>query len=141
MHPKQKLPIGERLANSALKQTYVKDSLCADFAAFDSIEVKDDKAIVTFKKTAGGLKIENRSELVSDSIIGFEIAGNDHVFFPANAILLPNGINGADNIEVTSSLVPNPEAVRYAFKTYSVGNVRNGCGLPLIPFRTDNWKE
>ena len=141
VHPKLKLPIGERLANSALKQTYGKDTICTDFAAFDSLEVKDDKAIVTFKKNVGGLTVESQPELNADSLIGFEIAGEDHVFYPANAVFLPFGINGADKIEVNSSLVTNPQAVRYSFKTYAVGNVRNGCGLPLIPFRTDNWEE
>jgi sialate O-acetylesterase len=141
VHPKLKLPIGERLANSALKQSYGKDTICTDFAAFDFLEVKDDKAIVTFKKIEGGLTIESQPELNADSLIGFEIAGEDHVFYPADAVFLPYGMNGTDRIEVNSSLVTKPQAVRYSFKTYAVGNVRNGCGLPLIPFRTDNWEE
>ena len=97
--------------------------------------------ILTFKNSSGGLSIGKHPELTSDSLIGFEIAGSDHIFHPAYAHLLPYGIAGRDRIEVSSPQVAKPEAVRYAFKTYAVGNIRNGCDLPLFPFRTDNWEE
>ena len=141
VHPKLKQPIGERLANTTLKQTYFKDSICADFAALDFIEIKDEKALITFKKTAGGLDIENLHGIYTDSLNGFEIAGNDHIFYPGIASFQLSELNSPDRVEVSSALVPNPLAVRYSFKSYSVGNIRNGCELPLIPFRTDNWEE
>jgi sialate O-acetylesterase len=30
-------------------------------------------------------------------------------------------------------------AVRYCFKNFQIGNVKNAANLPLFPFRTDNW--
>jgi sialate O-acetylesterase len=30
-------------------------------------------------------------------------------------------------------------AVRYCFRNFQLGNVANQAGLPLFPFRTDNW--
>ncbi len=32
-----------------------------------------------------------------------------------------------------------PVSVRYCFKDFQIGSVKNSVGLPLIPFRTDNW--
>jgi sialate O-acetylesterase len=30
-------------------------------------------------------------------------------------------------------------AVRYAFTNFPVTNLQNAAGLPMEPFRTDNW--
>jgi len=141
VHPKRKQPIGERLANMALKKTYGRDTICAEFASFLGMEITNDKAVIMVKNSAGGLTVGEHTELTSDSLIGFEIAGSNHIFHPAKATLLPYGIAGSDRIELSSPNVSKPEAVRYAFKTYAVGNVRNSCDLPLFPFRTDNWDE
>ena len=40
---------------------------------------------------------------------------------------------------VWSKQVEKPEAVRYAFSTTGVGNIISSEGLPVVPFRTDNW--
>jgi hypothetical protein len=40
---------------------------------------------------------------------------------------------------VTSKEVEKPVAVRYCWRNYQEGNVANMGGLPLFPFRTDNW--
>ena len=41
---------------------------------------------------------------------------------------------------VSSDKVPEPVAVRYAFRAYSDGvNVYNAAGLPMVPFRTDSF--
>ncbi len=141
VHPKRKQPIGERLAKLALKQTYGRENTCSEFPSYQAMEIINNKAQILLKNIAGGISFSHFPELTPDSIVGFEIAGNDHVFHPAKATLLPYGIAGQDRIELSSPNVPKPEAVRYAFKTYAVGNIRNGCDLPLIPFRTDNWEE
>ena len=43
------------------------------------------------------------------------------------------------HIVVSSPEVPAPVAVRYGYSDYLSGQVKNNAGLPLIPFRTDNW--
>jgi sialate O-acetylesterase len=35
--------------------------------------------------------------------------------------------------------VKKPVAIRYCFKNFQIGNLKNAAGLPLFPFRTDNW--
>ena len=66
---------------------------------------------------------------------GFEIAGADQKFYPAKARLVWT----ENQIEVFADEVPEPIAVRYAFKNYSEANVKTTLGQPLAPFRTDNW--
>lgn len=64
----------------------------------------------------------------------FYIAGEDRVFYPAWA-----GLQG-DKILVGSDKVPHPVAVRYCFHQYHKGgNIYNEAGIPLHPFRTDDW--
>ncbi|MEZ6092370.1 MAG: hypothetical protein R3C05_31075 [Pirellulaceae bacterium] len=67
--------------------------------------------------------------------IGFTIAGEDKKFVEANAKLV-----GKDTIEVWSDEVKDPVAVRYAWADNPIANVTARNGLPLTPFRTDDWK-
>ena len=66
---------------------------------------------------------------------GFEIAGDDKVFYPAEAEVYNNL-----QIKVKSDKVKNPVAVRYCFRDFKPGNVANLRELPMYPFRTDNWE-
>ncbi|RPH77765.1 MAG: hypothetical protein EHM77_07605 [Planctomycetaceae bacterium] len=65
---------------------------------------------------------------------GFTLAGEDRVFHPAVAKILPDG-----RIEVTSEAVPKPVAVRYAWANNPIVNLYSSDDLPLTPFRTDDW--
>jgi hypothetical protein len=61
----------------------------------------------------------------------FEIAGADHVWFPAEAHLV-NGV-----VVVSTSLVQQPTAVRYTWSSLAAAALFNSAGLPAAPFRTD----
>jgi sialate O-acetylesterase len=76
-----------------------------------------------------------------EGIEGFELAGQDRVFHPARAqhYWKPDGGYWSEAILIISPDVPQPVAVRYCFRNFMLGNVKNGAGLPLFPFRTDNW--
>lgn len=56
------------------------------------------------------------------------------MFHPAKA-----SYDNAKGIVITCPEVKAPVAVRYCFKNFQLGNVANMGGLPLMPFRTDNW--
>ena len=66
---------------------------------------------------------------------GVTIAGADRRFVPAKA-----RIDGAALV-VWSDEVPAPVAVRYAWADNPSCNVVNFAGLPVSPFRTDDWPE
>lgn len=62
------------------------------------------------------------------------VAGADKVFYPAAANIEGN------QLMVWSSKVQYPIAVRYAFGNTAIGNLFGSNHLPVIAFRTDNWK-
>ena len=92
------------------------------------MEIKDGAAILSFDHASEGF---NRMA----GMEGFEVAGSDRVFYPAEAEVYNNL-----HIKVTCDKVPVPVAVRYGFRDYKPGNVANLRELPLYPFRTDNWE-
>ena len=65
---------------------------------------------------------------------GFTIAGKDKKFVNAQA-----KITGPNTIEVWNDKIEEPAAVRYAWADNPICNVFSGAGLPLTPFRTDDW--
>ena len=66
---------------------------------------------------------------------GFEIAGEDKVFYPAAATI------DANTVIVSSTAVPNPVAVRFGWADDAgMDNLFNKEGFPAAPFRTDDWK-
>ena len=64
----------------------------------------------------------------------FYVAGADKLFVPAEAKL------EKDKIILSSKQVPNPVAVRFSFSNTAMSNVFSKEGLPLTPFRTDDWE-
>lgn len=126
IHPRKKRIAGERLALLALNNTYGVKGL-PEFAAYSSVEFRNDTAVVAFDRSKEWVYFENGS--YSDN---FEIAGADKVFHPAKAWVNRN------RVYVTSSSVKQPVAVRYAFHDWVVGDLMHD-GLPVSSFRTDEW--
>lgn len=128
IHPKDKQNVAKRLARHALAKVY-GFKIVAESPRYLSHEVQGSKIIVTVQQPGGGLDTFDVREPK-----GFAIAGSDHKFVWAEAkIVAPN------KIEVWSSSVTQPLAVRYAWADNPVCNVQNAEGLPLTPFRTDDW--
>ena len=129
IHPKNKQDVAKRLARWALARDYGMDIVYRS-PVYKSMETDGNKIILTFDHVGGGLDTFDVPEL-----IGFTIAGEDKKFVPATAKII-----GKDKIEVSSDQVESPVAVRYAWADNPVCNVQNAEGLPLTPFRTDDWK-
>ncbi|MBQ9654519.1 MAG: 9-O-acetylesterase [Prevotella sp.] len=134
IHPAQKQKVGERLALQALNKTYGMTSLICESPSFKDMQVKGDTVMIHLDNECGGI---SRFE----DIVGFEVAGSDRVFHPAKAAHFwqPGGGYWDECIVITSSEVKQPVAVRYCFRNWLLGNLGNQGGLPLFPFRTDNW--
>lgn len=128
IHPAKKQEVGDRLAYLALEKTYGINGIQGCSPAFREMRTAGNKVEVLLDNAQQGL-----SPWVG--IVGFEVAGADRVFHPAKAEIDMN----KKSIIVWSDEVASPEAVRYCFKDFCPGNVVNGRGLPLIPFRSDNW--
>jgi sialate O-acetylesterase len=93
------------------------------------MEKKDGAIDIHFKDVGGGLRTVNAGR-----VDGFAVAGNDHKWVWADA-----KITGKDQVEVHSEKVAEPVAVRYAWADNPVCNLYNTAGLPVTPFRTDDW--
>ncbi|MEC5127799.1 sialate O-acetylesterase [Verrucomicrobiales bacterium BCK34] len=128
IHPRDKKPIGERLARFARANTY-GENIVFSGPVFDSLQIDGAKAVVSFKHPGGGL-----ASLDGDPLKYFEIAGADGEFVPAVALIEGN------TLVVSSGNVAEPRAVRYAWSNNPEGaNFGNAEGLPASPFRTDSW--
>ena len=102
--------------------------------SFKDMKITDDFIDIHLNNTLGAI---NRFI----DIEGFELAGEDKVFHPAKAshFWQPGGGYWDETIRLSSPEVPHPVAIRYCFKNFQIGNLKNAAGLPLFPFRTDNW--
>lgn len=127
IHPSQKQQVGERLALQALNNTYGMKDIWCESAEFKDMKISNDTCYINLKNDYNGI---SRYE----DIHGFEVAGADKVFHKANA-----SYYWTKGLIVTSPEVKTPVAVRYAFRNWGYGNVKNAALLPLFPFRTDNW--
>ena len=127
IHPCQKQPVGERLAYIALNKTYGMHTLMCESPSFKELTISNDTCYVRLQNDYDGI---SRYE----DIQGFEVAGADKVFHPAKAYYY-----WTKGIIITCDEVKKPVAVRYCFRNFQLGNVANQAGLPLFPFRTDNW--
>ena len=134
IHPAQKQKVGERLAFLALNKTYGMQSVICESLSYRDMQVKGDTVMIHFDNECGGI---SRFE----DIQGFEVAGADRVFHPAKAshFWKPGGAYWDECVVVSSPEVKQPVAVRYCFRNWQLGNLANAGGLPLFPFRTDNW--
>ena len=134
IHPAQKKPVGQRLAYLALNKTYGLTAVGCMSPSFKDMRVTGDIVDIHLANDLGAI---SRFE----DIQGFELAGEDRVFHPAKAehFWQPGGGYWDETIRLTSPEVKKPVAIRYCFKNFQIGNLKNAAGLPLFPFRTDNW--
>jgi sialate O-acetylesterase len=128
IHPKNKVDVGRRLARWALAKDY---GLKVAFHSpqFKSMEKQGNKIVLTFDHVDGGWRPFDTSEPR-----GFAIAGEDKKFVKGTAKILPDG-----KVEVSAAGIEQPAAVRYGWADNPVVNMYSGVGLPLTPFRTDDW--
>jgi sialate O-acetylesterase len=127
VHPTEKEPVGNRLAYCALALKY-GEKIPYEGPTFTSAETLSGTAIrLQFAHAEGGLVVKG------DRPEEFEIAGDDHVWHWADAHVF------GDTVIVSSSEVPNPKAVRYAWQSNPAATLYNRDGLPAAPFRTDDW--
>ena len=143
LHTHKKLALAVRAARWALNKVYDM-KINWDSAALLSAEPDGERMLLTFDK---GVMPDDMSMVLE----GFSIADKSGRFFMAHAeypIKKDAGVWNTANkscettkIYVSSPLVKHPLAVRYAWATSPMGNLKiNGKEwLPLQSFRTDSW--
>lgn len=127
IHPIDKQTVGYRLSLIARAKNYGEKNLVYSGPVFNHMKIKKQKVQLFFDYAESGLKKNG------ETLKEFEIAGEDQVFYPADA-----KIDGK-TIVVSSSKVKEPVAVRFAWKAIPEPNLFNNENLPASPFRTDDW--
>jgi len=93
--------------------------------------VQDGRVVIDYDHTGTGLVTKDKYGYIR----GFQVAGEDHQFYWAQAFIKDN------QVIVTCPQVARPVAVRYAWDNNPGAlDLYNKEGLPALPFRTDTWK-
>lgn len=127
IHPKDKDPVGARLALAARAITY-GEKIPYSGPEYTRMKREGDKIVLNFKHVEGGLVAKG------GDLKGFTIAGKDEKFVPAEAKIV------GDTVVVSSKDVTEPVAVRFGWANNPSVNLFNQAGLPATPFRTDDFQ-
>jgi len=129
IHPRKKQAVANRLVRWALAKDYGYDMACQS-PRYSDMTIEGNTVTLTFDPvSSGGLYTFDVNEP-----LGFAIAGEDKQFVWAKAKLV-----GQNQVQVWSDAVEQPVAVRYAWAANPVCNLYDRNGLPVTPFRTDEW--
>lgn len=142
IHPIDKLPVGMRLAYQALSGVYY-DRLSetqkeeVDGNAFGPLYrdyyVENEKLYLSFEHADNGIVVKQVDS--ADSIaLGFEIAGEDGVYKPANVAFVDE--QSEWQIRLSAEEVLEPAYARYCWTNYAEVYVFGANGIPMAPFRT-----
>ncbi|MEI7733728.1 MAG: sialate O-acetylesterase [Verrucomicrobiota bacterium] len=129
IHPKNKYSVASRLVRWALVKDYGMKFPYRS-PEFKTVEFNGNKALITFDCFGSSLRPFDVNEA-----IGFAVCGEDKVWRWAKGV-----IQGNDKVEVSCEQVPKPVAVRYAWADNPVCNLASKDGLPVTPFRTDDFE-
>lgn len=126
IHPLNKRAVGERLAGWALGDVYGRAGV-PQCPAMKIWRVENGRVRIELENAGSGLAVRE------GAAGGFTIAGADRVFKPAKA-----EVDGSALV-VWADEVSAPAAVRYLWSDNPAASVFTKEGLPVSPFRTDDW--
>ena len=122
VHYTNKKPVGERLGLQALHHSY-DYNIESDGPICHSVSAKDNGLELQF--------IHAKSlSAKGGRLIGFEVAGADGIYYPAEA-----QITSSNTILVRSSSVTRPLYIRYGWQPFTRANLVNEVGLPCSTFQ------
>ena len=139
IHPKDKKPVGERLAQWAKARFYGMEMLPSG-PLYDTMQIQGDKIVISFTNAGKGLETRDLTllgghQLSKEKLQGFSICGEDRKFVWADAV-----VTGTNQVTLSSAEVKTPVAARYAWSSFPLCNLFNKEGLPAASFRTDTFE-
>jgi sialate O-acetylesterase len=129
IHPPRKKEVADRLLFIALNKTYGMKDVDGSSPVYKSMTEKEGALLLNFDNAETGIYS------TETDISGFEIAGEDKIFYPAKAAII-----GHKQVKVASPEVKVPVAVRYGWSNWFVGTLFDNNMLPASSFRTDDWE-
>ena len=132
IHPPKKREVADMMFMKAYATVYGQDAgMTVDYPEPKTIDFLDDGRVrITFTNVWSNLM-----SITARDIVGFELAGQDRVFHLAKAEVDWDG----QTVYVKCDDVPAPAAVRYSYRNYMGSNLQTSFGLPVPPFRSDDW--
>ena len=124
IHPKDKLPVGQRLALLAEKYVLNKD-VVAEGPVLKEVKSQNNALIIHFNNAKGLKTIDGNAPS------GFWICDESLQWKVAEAKL------EGESVVISNDKISRPRYVRYAFAGKPNVNLVNGSNLPAYPFRTD----
>lgn len=118
--------LARRAARVALAHVYGRSALEVDGPRLRAASFEGARVRITLERPRGLHPLEGQPT-------GFVLAGADRRFRPAEA-----RVEG-ECVVVHSDAVPAPVAVRYAWADRTGANLVDQDGLPLAPYRSDEW--
>jgi sialate O-acetylesterase len=134
VHPADKQTVAARLALAAHGMVYHDG---ANFAGplFRKATTESGGMRVWFDNASGGVHIGRPSQAGTSLSVNFEsafeVAGEDHKFSPAHAVV------DGETVLVSSPAVLHPRYVRYAWENESKGGLYNRFDLPASTFTSE----
>jgi len=126
LHPRNKQPVGKRLALWALATVYGQKAIVYSGPMYKAMKIEGKTIRLSFDHVGGGLVAKG------GDLKMFEIAGADGKFVPAKAVI------DGETVVVSADQAAKPASVRYAWARRAFqANLFNKAGLPASPFITD----
>jgi len=122
IHPRDKKPVGERLAAMALNKTYSKKMVCSG-PVFKSAKRKRGKVVVAFDSIDQGLETAD-----GKGPTWFELSADGESFVAAEAKIY------GKTVVLSSSKVSSPKFVRMGWNEISIPTLRDKNGWPAFQF-------
>ena len=166
IHPRAKKVLAERMEKNALANVYnLIPSVDAAAPQYEGCHQLYDKTadegstaqgklLLTFSNAPLGFEVRsdevrleeykkmeaNQGTPVPEDFTGFEIAGSDGVWYPAEFAF--GGTDGKQNLIVLcSKKAKHPVAARYGWFNYGPVTIYGKNGIPLCPFQTQEFNN
>lgn len=147
IHPIAKQMVGERMCKAALSEIYhMLEKNQVYGPKYESCQIQDNKMILQLSGIEDGLYVAKNKQTTTNKLAGekgkenafdeiqnlpgFEIAGIDQKYQPADAVFQDK------NIIVSNPQVTKPLYARYLWTNYTDTFLYGANGLPVYPFRT-----
>ena len=133
VHPSQKKEVADMMVQRALQNVYgMNPGVSLELPRLKDVVYEEDGTVkVTLTQVWSNLM-----SISARDIVGFELAGADRQFHLAKAEVDWDG----QTIIVNCPEVAHPVAVRYSWRNWMGANLQKSNGIPVPPFRTDNWE-
>ena len=123
VHPREKRPIGERLARIALHHDYGYTNITPSGPTVLNAQTKGNKIILTFDH-AEGMNASDGTNLRT-----FEVANEYGIYYPADKVTVKG-----NTITLESTKVKKPTRARYGWQPFTRANLVNSHKLPTSTF-------